>query len=354
MKNKNGITLIALVITIIVLLIFAGISLSLTVGENGILTRAKEARLAHMDAEIEEEMGMAYASFKTAQETNQIKESNIYKAQVEYVKEKLEERYGDKLKEVYKSGKYTKIEFKNNDRVYVLRHDGTTYHYVRMKPTEVWGRLDENGVAYLSATKIDDRYTNINTIGNLGSENIKKVIIEEPIAPSTLSGFFSFCRNLEEIENIQNLHTENVISTDAMFYKCDKLKNLDVSNFDTSKVTNMGQMFRDLYALEYLDVSSLDTRNVINMGYMFGDENFVIKNLDLSSLDTSNVQYMNNMFQHNSVEKIDMTYFDVSKVINMNGMFTKSAIKIKTTQAVANKIMESNPNITQDNFEIID
>ena len=42
-KNK-GITLIALVITIIVLLILAGVSISMLTGENGILNRAKEAK----------------------------------------------------------------------------------------------------------------------------------------------------------------------------------------------------------------------------------------------------------------------------------------------------------------------
>ena len=43
MKKCRGITLIALVITIIVLLILAGVSLSLIAGENGILKRATGA-----------------------------------------------------------------------------------------------------------------------------------------------------------------------------------------------------------------------------------------------------------------------------------------------------------------------
>ena len=43
--NKNtGITLIALVVTIIVLLILAGVSISMLTGQNGILNRAVEAR----------------------------------------------------------------------------------------------------------------------------------------------------------------------------------------------------------------------------------------------------------------------------------------------------------------------
>ena len=42
-KSSRGITLIALIITIIVLLILAGVSISMVVGENGILNRAQEA-----------------------------------------------------------------------------------------------------------------------------------------------------------------------------------------------------------------------------------------------------------------------------------------------------------------------
>ena len=44
-KNRNsGITLIALVITIVVLLILAGVSISMLTGENGILTQAVKAK----------------------------------------------------------------------------------------------------------------------------------------------------------------------------------------------------------------------------------------------------------------------------------------------------------------------
>ena len=43
LKQNKGITLIALVITIIVLLILAGVSISAVIGENGIATKAKNA-----------------------------------------------------------------------------------------------------------------------------------------------------------------------------------------------------------------------------------------------------------------------------------------------------------------------
>lgn len=43
MKNQKGITLIALVITIIVLLILAGVTIAMLTGENGILNKATGA-----------------------------------------------------------------------------------------------------------------------------------------------------------------------------------------------------------------------------------------------------------------------------------------------------------------------
>ena len=53
-RNK-GITLIALVITIIVLLILAGVTIAALSGDNGILTRAKEAKQKTEQAQKEEE-----------------------------------------------------------------------------------------------------------------------------------------------------------------------------------------------------------------------------------------------------------------------------------------------------------
>ena len=55
MKNTKGITLIALVITIIILIILAGISISMLMGENGLITKAKQGALNYQNAAIEEQ-----------------------------------------------------------------------------------------------------------------------------------------------------------------------------------------------------------------------------------------------------------------------------------------------------------
>ena len=50
-RNRDlGITLVALVVTIVVLLILAGVSINLVVGQNGLIARAKEAAKATKDA----------------------------------------------------------------------------------------------------------------------------------------------------------------------------------------------------------------------------------------------------------------------------------------------------------------
>ena len=64
MKNQKGITLIALVITIIVLLILAGVSIAMLTGENGILTQANTSKSETAKAEAIERINLALNAVK--------------------------------------------------------------------------------------------------------------------------------------------------------------------------------------------------------------------------------------------------------------------------------------------------
>ena len=68
-KNK-GITLIALVITIIVLLILAGVSIAMLTGQNGILTQAQNASTQTEIAEAKEQAQMDILAWQSAQLEN--------------------------------------------------------------------------------------------------------------------------------------------------------------------------------------------------------------------------------------------------------------------------------------------
>ena len=58
-NGKNGITLIALVITIIVLLILAGVTIATLTGDNGILTKAQNAKEKNAQKTVEEQINLA-------------------------------------------------------------------------------------------------------------------------------------------------------------------------------------------------------------------------------------------------------------------------------------------------------
>lgn len=60
-KKERGITLIALIVTIIVLLILAGVTISLAINNQGIFNKAKTAGNAYKSAETNEQAGLTEA-----------------------------------------------------------------------------------------------------------------------------------------------------------------------------------------------------------------------------------------------------------------------------------------------------
>lgn len=85
-KSNRGITLIALVITIIVLLILAGILISMLSGDNGILQKATDAKTNTDSAQIKERVQLAYLAAMAG---------NQGKATEPYLTEALDQEFGD-------------------------------------------------------------------------------------------------------------------------------------------------------------------------------------------------------------------------------------------------------------------
>lgn len=94
-ENNKGITLISLVVTIIVLIILAGISISLVFGERGIITKAKEQKVIQTKAEILEQLEL--------QKTSVLNYDTLYTDLWKYIEHIKEEDLGDhKVTEVIK------------------------------------------------------------------------------------------------------------------------------------------------------------------------------------------------------------------------------------------------------------
>ena len=64
-KKQKGITLIALVVTIVILLILSGISLNIVLGNNGIITKAQEAKIENNHSTVLEMLQMESSNYDT-------------------------------------------------------------------------------------------------------------------------------------------------------------------------------------------------------------------------------------------------------------------------------------------------
>ena len=62
--NEKAITLIALVVTIVILLILAGVTITMTLGQNGLFTRAREGRAAYEESEVRDDLSMLITQYR--------------------------------------------------------------------------------------------------------------------------------------------------------------------------------------------------------------------------------------------------------------------------------------------------
>ena len=155
-------------------------------------------------------------------------------------------------------------------------------------------------------------------------EKIKTVVFDASFAnirPTSCYRWFYGCKNLTNIEGIENLNTENVTYMNSMFNKCTALKSLDLTNFNTAKVTNMSYMFNDCSALASLKVSKFNTAEVKDMDFMFYNCS-TLTSLNLSNFNNAKVTTMISMFHGcTKLESLDLSKFNTAEVTNMGCMF---------------------------------
>ena len=300
----SGITLIALVVTVIILLILAGISIEMLKGDNGIVKNAIKAKESTQIAGEKETIELAI--IEAIGDDGNVDE------------EKLNEVLKDKDVTIKKTGRNMDVKFNKSLNNYKIKPNGDIKKFEEFsESTKIYAKLETDGTLKLRATKLEgyEEGTRWN------SPDILKVIIEEPISPKTCYQMFMSCTNLESIENIEYLHTENSRSMYYMFYNCNKLSNLDVSNFDTKNVQSMQCLFAGCNSIDFLDLSNFNTEKVTNMFRMFDSCKNIIK-LDLSGFNTRNVTNIGWMFLacHN-LSDINFGKMDTSSVVEFRYMF---------------------------------
>ena len=93
--KSKGITLIALIITIIILVILAGVTISTLTGENGLLVRAKQAKKAHIQSEMLEQLTLALNELQVDKEGN----ASLDDVTQEWINTVISKDYNSQIKE---------------------------------------------------------------------------------------------------------------------------------------------------------------------------------------------------------------------------------------------------------------
>ena len=156
-------------------------------------------------------------------------------------------------------------------------------------------------------------------------ESITKVVFDDSFSNCTTltstAFWFSGFKNLESIDGIRNMRTDNVTDMKFMFTDCRSLESLDLSSFNTSNVTNMQVMFQNCRHLKNLNIKSFNTSMVTYFTQMFmgcGE----LDELDVRNFNTEKAKDMTWMFAYcDNLTNIDLSYFNTTNVEGMGQMF---------------------------------
>ena len=255
LRKQRGITLIALIVTIIILIILATISINIIFGNEGLIKRAEQAKELH-------EQG-------ASGESEMLNQTDEYLWQKIEKEPKPEVEYTNVYATLYEDGI---LGFSNNEE----KIEGLT-------PVEgkTWNITDEE---YSCEWKSDEEI--IATTPWFGDrENIEKITFTNEIVPKNVAYLFIGLTNLNTIEKIENF---NVTKTNSLFYTfayCSNVTSIDLSKFNTSSITNMMGLFAYCNNLTTIKFGGkFDTSNVTNMANMFRNCS-ALKSIDLSELD---------------------------------------------------------------------
>lgn len=205
--KDNGITLIALVVTIVVLLILAGITLNLVVGNNGIITKANDAKKQTIKAGERSAVDLASSYLKmsdTIDNTNSLNASNL--------KTEIEKNYGQNTVDV--EGNIPLIAtFKETGNKYAVNPDGTVIEMDSIEFELFYNVIAKGDSADIVLVPYME--TNTGSTAEIlcpNGETINATIGEETTYPVTQNGTYTFTAQYEE-KTVTKQIVVSVIST---------------------------------------------------------------------------------------------------------------------------------------------
>ena len=357
-RTQKGITLIALVVTIVVLLILAGVSLNAIFSENGIINRAKDAQ-NKMDQATQNDMtGLNELDKLISSLTDKTTEEAVPKIAMFDTGKKVR----DKMYNLMPEGTIGKdSNYSCNVSIDAIEKYNGVPDLTKMAESNIVSLGESSFPIYMWAEKSGKTEIR-NPVGMKGltaegdNDSSKKVetgkiywwsesdsVYLNPDSAQMFAGL----PYLTNIDGLKDMKTDYVVDMSDMFFSIGtQLSNIDaLSGWNTSKVENMSGMFyRWTFTNSLSNVNALlnwDTSKVKDMSSMFAGNNELTDIEGLKKWNTSNVTDMSNMFGDGDsagcafINLSAISNWNVKNVTNMNNIFN-SCRKLEDVSAILN------------------
>ena len=234
-KRKNeGITLIALVITIIVLLILAGVTIATLTGDNGILTKVNEAKTETEQRQEEELLKLAITSAQISNDGTQ--EVTASKLQEEL--DKQNQNIQEKVTVVDARYGILEVIFEDSQRGYKILENGEIYDLSYIPYTDIYVYLCSDGTLLFSNSENVSGKTIQKNYGNIKFQTFEEIQIDDIYTAQT-----PWINDRENITNIEILNNVVPVGNLNWFAGCYNASNIDLTNLNTTYIVSMRDMF---------------------------------------------------------------------------------------------------------------
>ncbi len=378
-KNNKGITLIALAVTIIVILILAGISINLIFGENSIIKQAKKSKEENRGGSVEEYCNLWKSNIKLDTETGFSTSQTLDELLNDLKVKKL--LYDNEIEKIQNDGNITigshniNFNLEDNDELKPGLYQAGTTQLIKS-----WSELISNGDLIINGSKltkisyeldgdlvISSQITELNKYGETrtssmsGTPKLKCVNIPSTIKEIPTSAFGCF-QNLNKI--ILNNGLETI--SDSAFIYCKGLTEIIIPN-SVSKIGS--NAFKNCSNLATIDIpesvttiygnsfigtkwykSQSNNKNIYIGKIYYGYKGSLSQGKIIEIKDGTKV-IANNAFESNNWNLIISMPKSIEKI--GNGFFNEVAtINYEGSQVEWNKIILEDPSYSLNSVNI--
>ncbi len=210
-KRNKGITLVALVVTIIVLLILAGVTIATLTGDNGILTKATEASENTKKANAEEQVGLAVAGSRGTDGNIEMNNLNDNLRNIENLTYNNEEISSDETNRIKELPAIVNVDGYD----ILISEDGNTEEYVdttEKVEDETPGILAGNGTSSnpYKIESIEDLVKFSQEVRNGNNYSGKYVRLEKNLNFDSFNSYVNYNKVYTEFENNGDINSDGI------------------------------------------------------------------------------------------------------------------------------------------------